>query len=170
MLSRVWHFADAKTYHTVLRLDRGCSWESALECRNAYIQECRRQNVPPSAKSGFYIDKKKHGKDGTITVSFLSCGDSLYAQLHCSRISAAVKSRTTNPAIASETTFNKRLSSDVSTAIAGWPYILLATEQNKLSRLSLRQFRIQRPNIGAAPQMQEEAMMKSYRRVRHDSS
>ena len=56
--------ADAKTYHSVLRLDRGCPWESALESRNAYIQECNNQNVPPSAKSGFYIDKKKHGRDG----------------------------------------------------------------------------------------------------------
>ena len=56
--------ADAKTYHTVLRLDRGCPWESALQARNAYIQECRSLKVPPSAKTGFYIDKKKHGKDG----------------------------------------------------------------------------------------------------------
>ena len=51
--------------------------------------------------------------------------------------------------------------------IAGWPYVLLATEQTKLSRQSLRQFRIQRPNIGSAPQMLEEEVIKSYRRVSH---
>lgn len=61
-------YADAKTYQSVLRLDRGCPWESALQSRNAYIQECQAQNVPPSAKSGFYIDKKKHGKDGRISL------------------------------------------------------------------------------------------------------
>ena len=48
---------------------------------------------------------------------------------------------------------------------AGWPYVLLATEQTKLSRQSLRQFRIQRPNIGSAPQMLEEEVIKTYRRV-----
>lgn len=67
--------ADAKTYHTTLRLDRGCLWESALQDRNAYIEGCRKKNIPPSAKTGFYIDKKKHGKDGeTQTSAFIGKG------------------------------------------------------------------------------------------------
>lgn len=50
--------------------------------------------------------------------------------------------------------------------LAGWPYVLLATEQTKLSRQSVRQFRIQRPNIGASAQLVESQLTDSYRRVR----
>jgi len=56
--------SDAKTYHTVLRIDRGCPWEAALASRDAYIEDARANNRPPSAKSGFYIDRKKHGSQG----------------------------------------------------------------------------------------------------------
>ena len=56
--------ADAKTYHTVVSIDRGCPWELALKCRDAYIEDMRAEKRPPSAKSGFYVDRKKHGKHG----------------------------------------------------------------------------------------------------------
>jgi len=35
-----------------------------LASRDAYIEDARANNRPPSAKSGFYIDRKKHGSQG----------------------------------------------------------------------------------------------------------
>ena len=58
--------ADAKTFHTVLKLDRGCSWETALDYRDKYVEEMRAAGRPPSAKSGFYFDTKKHGEQGKL--------------------------------------------------------------------------------------------------------
>ena len=50
----------------MLKLDRGCPWETALASRDKYVEETRAAGRPPSAKSGFYFDLKKHGEQGKL--------------------------------------------------------------------------------------------------------
>lgn len=58
----VWS-TGAKTYHSELLIDRGCSWAEALKARDDFIEQAKADNMPV-AKSGFYMDTKRHGADG----------------------------------------------------------------------------------------------------------
>lgn len=63
------------TYHTVLNVDRGLSWEAALEARDTFKREydadiaVQGNNYRPT-KAGFYVDNKKYGELGD---SLLPC-------------------------------------------------------------------------------------------------
>ncbi|CAL8463694.1 g3228 [Coccomyxa elongata] len=56
----------ATTYHTILNVNRGLSWEDAVAYRDACVAETEAAGEPADRNVGFYVDRhvKDHGKTG----------------------------------------------------------------------------------------------------------
>ncbi|BDA48430.1 probable protein strawberry notch homolog 1 [Coccomyxa sp. Obi] len=56
----------ATTYHTILNVNRGLSWEEAVAYRDAHVADTEAAGEPADRNVGFYVDRhvKDHGKTG----------------------------------------------------------------------------------------------------------
>lgn len=91
-LSLVVH-AGARTYHTIVEVNRGLSWEQALKFRDEVVQEATSRGEAPSRNVGFYKmmrDNNNWGKTGVLCVG-MGLGAAMqviiqHVRMHSSRV------------------------------------------------------------------------------------